>query len=121
MLRTRATASVSSARPRSLPARASSCASREATVATTLNSAVQRTARVRTSRGCFSRAGSGRIPGRIGGHDDDREITTEDVVLIRGFVEGLLEYLYWGPEKYKRALAAFEERLGSRDSPAVEG
>lgn len=55
----------------------------------------------------------------IGGHDDDREITPQDVVLIRGFVEGLLEYLYWGPEKYKRALDAFEERQASRDRRAA--
>jgi hypothetical protein len=55
----------------------------------------------------------------IGGHDDDREITPQDVVLIRGFVEGLLEYLYWGPEKYKRALDAFAERQASRDGRAA--
>lgn len=52
----------------------------------------------------------------IGGHDDDREITPEDVVLIREFVESLLDYLYWGPEKYKRAIDAFEERRASGDS-----
>jgi len=57
----------------------------------------------------------------IGGHDDDREITPEDVLLISGFVEGLLEYLYWGPEKYKRALVAFEERQASRDSQPADG
>ncbi|HEY4277397.1 MAG TPA: DUF4145 domain-containing protein [Conexibacter sp.] len=52
----------------------------------------------------------------IGGHDDDREITPQDTMLIRGFVDGLLEYLYWGPEKYRRALIAFEKRQASRDT-----
>ena len=31
-------------------------------------------------------------------------------------VESLLEYLYWGPKKYIRAMDAFEERQASRDS-----
>jgi hypothetical protein len=48
----------------------------------------------------------------IGGHDDDREVQADDVPLIQGFVDSLLEYLYWEPAKYERAAAAFEERKG---------
>jgi hypothetical protein len=55
----------------------------------------------------------------IGGHDDDQEITKDDVTVIRGFVESLLDYLYWGPAKYERAVAAFEERTAKRDGPEV--
>jgi hypothetical protein len=50
----------------------------------------------------------------IGSHDDSLEMQGEDVVLIRGFVDGLLEYLYWGPAKYRRAADAFEERTADR-------
>jgi Domain of unknown function (DUF4145) len=57
----------------------------------------------------------------IGGHDDDQEITKDDVTVIRGFVDSLLDYLYWGPAKYKRAVAAFEERTAKRDGPDVSG
>jgi Domain of unknown function (DUF4145) len=55
----------------------------------------------------------------IGGHDDDREVTAADVTLTRGFVEGLLDYLYWGPARYERAAAAFEERKTKRDGPEM--
>jgi hypothetical protein len=46
----------------------------------------------------------------IGGHDDDREIAPDDVKVIRGFVDSLLDYLYRGPARYARAAAALEER-----------
>jgi hypothetical protein len=42
----------------------------------------------------------------IGGHDDDIEVEEDDVPLIRDFVEALLDYLYWGPEKLAQGSAA---------------
>jgi hypothetical protein len=57
----------------------------------------------------------------IGGHDDDREVQADDVPLIRGFVDSLLEYLYWGPAKYERAAAVFEERKAKRNDPKATG
>jgi hypothetical protein len=32
-------------------------------------------------------------------------------VLIRDFVDALLEFLYWGPSKLERGRAAFERRV----------
>jgi Domain of unknown function (DUF4145) len=46
----------------------------------------------------------------LGGHDDDMEVTAVDVPLLRGFVESLLEFLYWGPDQLRRATEAFERR-----------
>jgi hypothetical protein len=47
----------------------------------------------------------------LGGHDDDVEVEAEDVPLIRGFVEYLLEFLYWGPAKLERGRAELTARL----------
>jgi hypothetical protein len=46
----------------------------------------------------------------LGGHDDDHEVEAYDVPLIRGFVEALLDYLYWGPGKLARGRAALTAR-----------
>lgn len=51
----------------------------------------------------------------IGGHDDDVEVEASDVPLIRDFIEGLLEYLYWGPAKLDRGSLALESRIQSTD------
>lgn len=54
----------------------------------------------------------------IGSHDDDVEVEEEDVPLIRGFVEALLEFFYWGPAKLARGREALERRRGA--APASE-
>ncbi len=36
--------------------------------------------------------------------------TRDDLPLIRDFVEGLLEFLYWGPAKLQRGTEALIER-----------
>jgi hypothetical protein len=46
----------------------------------------------------------------LGGHDEDWEVQDEDVPLVRGFVEALLDFLYWGPENLARANAEFKRR-----------
>lgn len=46
----------------------------------------------------------------IGSHDDDIEVEAEDVPLLRGFVEALLEFFYWGPAKLARGREALESR-----------
>jgi len=52
----------------------------------------------------------------VGGHDDqDMEVTADDVPLIRGFVEALLEFLYWGPANLARATEAFERRKVNKE------
>jgi hypothetical protein len=45
----------------------------------------------------------------LGGHDNEVEV--DDVPLLRGFVESLLDYLYWGPKKLDRGRKALQERL----------
>jgi hypothetical protein len=45
-----------------------------------------------------------------GGHTKEFEVETQDVSLIRGFVDSLLEFLYWEPAALARAAAAFKER-----------
>ena len=47
----------------------------------------------------------------LGGHDDDVEVQPGDVSLIRGFVETLLEFLYWGPAKLERGRHALAARM----------
>jgi hypothetical protein len=46
----------------------------------------------------------------IGGHDDEVEVEAADVPLIRGFVEALLTFLYWGPKELARANLELEKR-----------
>ena len=47
----------------------------------------------------------------IGSHDDGSlDVETEDVPLIRDFVESLLDYLYWRPAKLQRVKSANERR-----------
>lgn len=46
----------------------------------------------------------------IGGHDSDIEVEDRDVPLIRGFVEALLGFLYWGPASLARGRVALEQR-----------
>lgn len=46
----------------------------------------------------------------VGGHDDRMEVTPDDVPLLRGFVESLPEFFYWGPKKLQRAAEALEAR-----------
>jgi hypothetical protein len=46
----------------------------------------------------------------LGGHDEDLEPNADDVPLIRGFVESLLDFLYWGPAKLARGSADLEAR-----------
>jgi hypothetical protein len=48
----------------------------------------------------------------IGG-DERRGIKPEDVTFIRGFLERLLEFLYWAPAKFERAAAAFLEGVAT--------
>jgi len=45
-----------------------------------------------------------------GGHKKEFEVEVEDVPLIRGFVDSLLEFLYWEPAALARAAAAFKKR-----------
>jgi hypothetical protein len=52
----------------------------------------------------------------LGGHDDDVEVQPDDVQLIRGFVEALLEFLYWGPGKLERSRAALAARIKKSES-----
>jgi hypothetical protein len=47
----------------------------------------------------------------IGGHDKAVDVEARDVPLIRGFVEALLEFLYWGPAKLERGEKALQERI----------
>jgi hypothetical protein len=49
----------------------------------------------------------------IGGHDDDLEATKPDIPLIRSFVDGILEFLYWGPERLARGTAELQRRRDS--------
>lgn len=46
----------------------------------------------------------------VGGHDDDIEVEADDVPLIRGFVEALLEFFYWGPANLTRGREALTRR-----------
>lgn len=46
----------------------------------------------------------------LGGHDSDDEPTVQDLAVIRGFTESVLDYLYWGPAKLARSTATFEAR-----------
>lgn len=50
----------------------------------------------------------------IGGHDDDIEVDADDVPLIRGFVDALLEFFYWGPAKLARGREALARRRTAR-------
>ena len=46
----------------------------------------------------------------LGGHDAAMEVGEQDVPLIRKFVEGLLDFLYWGPANLTRVTAEFQTR-----------
>lgn len=46
----------------------------------------------------------------IGGHDAEMNVKDGDVPLIRRFVEGLLDYLYWGPASLDELTQSFELR-----------
>lgn len=50
----------------------------------------------------------------VGGHDDEMDVSDDDVPLVRGFVEALLEFLYWGPAKLARATDEFERRKAAK-------
>lgn len=52
----------------------------------------------------------------LGGHDDDLEVDAGDVPLIRGFVEALLDFLFWGPAELSRANTALEKRRAALKS-----
>jgi hypothetical protein len=45
----------------------------------------------------------------LGSHDNEVEVHADDVPLLRGFVESLLDYLYWGPQKLDQGRKALEE------------
>ena len=47
----------------------------------------------------------------LGGHDSDLGVEEADVALIRGFVEALLDFFYWGPAKLARGRAELQARL----------
>lgn len=49
----------------------------------------------------------------IGGHDDDIAVKSEDVPLIRGFAESLLDFLYWGPANLELGREALQRRTDS--------
>lgn len=53
----------------------------------------------------------------IGGHDDVVDVEARDVPLIRGFVEALLEFLYWGPATLTRGREALERRIKEGGGP----
>jgi hypothetical protein len=54
----------------------------------------------------------------VGGHDDDIEVELDDVPMLRGFVEALLAFLYWGPVQLERGRVALEARIeASGDAP----
>ncbi len=57
----------------------------------------------------------------IGGHDDDVEVEEGDVPLIRGFVEALLEFLYWGPAELERGRSALAGRINRGQVPGPSG
>lgn len=52
----------------------------------------------------------------LGGHDDDLEVEEDDVPLIRGFSEALLEFLYWGPAKLAQGTADLQRRRDALES-----
>jgi hypothetical protein len=53
----------------------------------------------------------------LGGHDDAVEVDEGDVRLITGFVEALLEFLYWGPAKLARGQKALQNRVTAAKGP----
>lgn len=55
----------------------------------------------------------------FGGHDEELEVQEDDVPLIRGFVEALLEFLYWGPAKLARGNAELQRRRGVKKSSGL--
>ena len=53
----------------------------------------------------------------LGGHDAELEVRTEDVPLIRQFVEGMLDFLYWGPKSLQRLTEDLEQRKAAASGP----
>jgi hypothetical protein len=46
----------------------------------------------------------------LGGHDAEMEVEDQDVPLIRGFVESLLDFLCWSPANLSRVNTEFKQR-----------
>lgn len=54
----------------------------------------------------------------LGGHAGAWEVKEQDVPLIRGFVEALLDFLYWGPANLEQVNAEFKRREAEANAPA---
>jgi Domain of unknown function (DUF4145) len=54
----------------------------------------------------------------IGSHDAGLEVRAADVPPIRGFVESLLDFLYWGPANLDRVTAELKRRKEDAKDPA---
>lgn len=57
----------------------------------------------------------------LGSHDAELEVRDADVPLIRRFVEGMLDFLYWGPASLARLTEDLEARkLVAREMAAID-
>ncbi len=54
-----------------------------------------------------------RVLANIGAHDDDAEISADDIATIESFIRSLFEYVYVAPAQVEALRKQIEERQGT--------